>query len=454
MASITNTNGRRTIQFRAADKKRRSIRLGKMDGRRALGVKLHVEHLIASKFSGMPLHVETASWLSGLDDTLHGRLARVGLCDPRLVGMRGHMPLAKMLDECIARRTDLKPETLKAHQQTRDKLVKFFGADRPIGSITAAEAADYKRARSKVDSGAYVSKQIQLARQFFSDAVERELIDRNPFAKVKGGSQKNPARQRFVARELVQRAIEKAPDLDWELIIVLSRYGGLRVPSEALALEFSDIKWNENRIGIRSSKTEHHVGHEAREIPFFPELRSPLLRARAAAAPDAKYVITRYRSRNSNLRTQFERILKAAGVPQWPKLFQNMRSTRQTELTEIFPEHVVCAWMGNSEKVAKGHYLQVTAEHFDVAAGVFEPSPPDLDENADTLRENETIGNETGGAKSGAARAGSTSHDEAPYFSTESTTPEDASSNENVLADASTCESESVGAVGFEPTKA
>jgi hypothetical protein len=29
--------------------------------------------------------------------------------------------------------------------------------------------------------------------------------------------------------------------------------------------------------------------------------------------------------------------------------------------------HVVCAWLGNSESVARKHYLQVTEEHFEAA---------------------------------------------------------------------------------------
>jgi hypothetical protein len=49
--------------------------------------------------------------------------------------------------------------------------------------------------------------------------------------------------------------------------------------------------------------------------------------------------------------------LKKAGIAPWSKLFQNLRSTRQTELTELFPAHIVCSWIGNSERVAKGHYL-------------------------------------------------------------------------------------------------
>jgi hypothetical protein len=45
-------------------------------------------------------------------------------------------------------------------------------------------------------------------------------------------------------------------------------------------------------------------------------------------------------------------------------LFHNLRSTRQTELAEKYPIHVVCQWIGNSRAIAQEHYLQVTNAHF------------------------------------------------------------------------------------------
>ena len=75
----------------------------------------------------------------------------------------------------------------------------------------------------------------------------------------------------------------------------------------------------------------------------------------------------RYRDSTQNLRTQFKRIIKKAGIEPWPKLWQNLRSTRVTELADDFPEHVVVQWLGHSEKVAREHYLQVTDEHINRA---------------------------------------------------------------------------------------
>ena len=82
------------------------------------------------------------------------------------------------------------------------------------------------------------------------------------------------------------------------------------------------------------------------------------------AADGSVYIITRYRDTNTNLRTQLNRIIRRAGLEPWPKLFQNLRSTRETELAEQYPIHVVCAWIGNSKAVAAKHYLQVTDDHF------------------------------------------------------------------------------------------
>ena len=58
------------------------------------------------------------------------------------------------------------------------------------------------------------------------------------------------------------------------------------------------------------------------------------------------------------------KIIRRAGLKPWPKLFQNLRSTRETELADQFPIQVVCDWIGNTEAIASKHYLQVTEDHF------------------------------------------------------------------------------------------
>ena len=83
-------------------------------------------------------------------------------------------------------------------------------------------------------------------------------------------------------------------------------------------------------------------------------------------------MITRYRDTNANLRTQLLRIIAKAGLKPWPKLFQNLRASRATELAAEHPAHVAADWLGHSTTIADKHYWQVTDADFDraIAAAV------------------------------------------------------------------------------------
>ena len=52
----------------------------------------------------------------------------------------------------------------------------------------------------------------------------------------------------------------------------------------------------------------------------------------------------------------------------WPKLFHNLRASRETDQAKVYPIHVVCAWIGNTARIAAKHYLQVTEDYFTLAA--------------------------------------------------------------------------------------
>ena len=67
---------------------------------------------------------------------------------------------------------------------------------------------------------------------------------------------------------------------------------------------------------------------------------------------------------HGNIRTVMTKIVRRADLIPWPRSFPNLRASRQTELEARFPTHVVCAWIGNSEAVARKHYLQVRDEDF------------------------------------------------------------------------------------------
>ena len=90
----------------------------------------------------------------------------------------------------------------------------------------------------------------------------------------------------------------------------------------------------------------------------------------------------------------------------WPKLFHNLRASRQTELTGSFPLHVVCEWIGNTALIADKHYLQVTDDHYQQAV-------TDTTERGTESARGKCRNYPQSGTKSGTAACRSESHREA-----------------------------------------
>lgn len=191
----------------------------------------------------------------------------------------------------------------------------------------------------------------------------------------------------FITREEATAVLAACPDAEWRLIFGLSRFGGLRTPSEHYGLRWADVDWERSKFLVRSPKTEHHEGGESRWVPIFPELRPYLEEAFHDPDGSREFVITKYRDQ-ANLRTRFRKIIKRAGLKPWPKLFHNLRSTRQTELSKQFPIHLVCAWLGNKAAIAQEHYLQVTDADFVMAAGDASKIDTDFDTSGIGTRRN------------------------------------------------------------------
>ncbi len=284
--------------------------------------------------------------------------------------MNTEVGLQDFLDQLIEQKAhSLKTNTLRNYKQTCGYLIRHFGANKPVGSIAVGDADEWQDSMFESLSPATTSRETRRAQQFFKAAHRKGLITTNPFSDLKSPPQVNKSREFYVTTEAVEKVLEHCPDAEWKLIVSLCRHGGLRCPSEHLRLTWDCVDWDKDRITVYSPKTEHHVGGELRIIPMFSELRPHLERVFEEAEEGTKYVINRRRIPSQKYTTRLKKIITRAGLKPWPKLFQNMRATRQTELSAQFPLHVVCAWLGNSAPIAQKHYLQVTEQHFAEAIG-------------------------------------------------------------------------------------
>jgi integrase len=383
VASISrDKNGTRRILFVAPDGRRRTIRLGKASQRTAEGIKYRVEQLLESLQFNRSMEADLAEWVLALDLAFAKKLARVDLIpDPEA---KAAATLAAFLKSYIDGRVDLKPATKIVRGQVIRDLNEFFGETREVQTISPGDADDFKQwLVGRKLAPTTIHKRLQVARSFFHAMRRRKLIGENPFDGVKAAATGIKDRQRFVTRAEIARVLDACPDRHWRAIVGLSRYGGLRCPSEVLSVRWQDVDWAAGRIVVQSPKTEHHVGKASRTIPLFPELRAILAESFALAPDGAVFVVDdKYRKAamgpggwiNANLRTHFTRIVKRAGLAPWPRLFHNLRASRETELVESYPLQVVTDWLGNTPKVAMRHYLMTTDEHFAAALKVDEPA--------------------------------------------------------------------------------
>ncbi len=129
MASIsTDPRGNVRILFVGADKKRRTIRLGKITQKAANEIKLKVEHLHTMQVTKLPLDADTAKWVAGIGDDLAAKLAAVGLIPERKPTLTAGEFFTTWKAEKEA--AGYKPTSVTTWGQTVAELTELFGPRR------------------------------------------------------------------------------------------------------------------------------------------------------------------------------------------------------------------------------------------------------------------------------------------------------------------------------------
>jgi hypothetical protein len=115
MASISkDKNGTKRIEFTDVTKKRRAIRLGKIDMKTTATIKTYIEKLVAAQVMNVAPDAETAQWVANLPDDPHAKLAKTGLItERRKVGTLGGVIPAIIKDQSI----DAKQATIEVWKQ-------------------------------------------------------------------------------------------------------------------------------------------------------------------------------------------------------------------------------------------------------------------------------------------------------------------------------------------------
>lgn len=344
---------------------RRSLHLGRVTSRSADEIFRHVERLLEAGWANRPLDDTTAKWVGGIDGRLREKLAAKGLIAraPRPEMARLGEFIEKYIEELTP---DRAPRTIINLKQARDKLLAFVSPDREMGSVTISEMVSFRHWLAKGCGLGPNSVKIHCrkAKQFFKEAVDRGLIEDNPCKTLRDlHEMRNEDRERFMTVEQARRVLAACPTAEWRLIFALARFGGLRV-SEILTLRWEHIFWEDCRIEVPGAKGRHGTGKRKRGLPIFPELAQALQDV-LAERPDANGRVVASYEPSANIGVQMARWIKAAGIDDWQKPFQNLRATRATELVRRGEDPAkVCHWLGHSLRVFLKHYHRMRSEDF------------------------------------------------------------------------------------------
>ena len=370
MASVDKDGGGWRIRFVDQNKRRRSLRTGRMSKRNAEQIAMHIDRIVACRISGEPLPTSTTRWITDLSPVLRPKLERVELVqtqDARSLSefVSGYIERGK-----TSRNTDAATSTKAKWRAAQTHLEAFFGPSEHLVAINEDHAAAF---RSWLEDKPHFKTQqpiqentvrsvIACAKMFFSAAVRRGLITSNPFAGQTAATLENRERDFYVSKDVAKKIIAACPNAQWRLMVSLWRFAGLR-KMEIYHLSWDDVLWDSGRMLVTAPKTAHHEGYDERFVPI-GEIEPWLDETFEIGAGGP--IVTEYQG-NSNLDKPMKQIMKRAGILPWPKLFQNLRASCETDWLDAgFAPHVVAKWMGHSEVVQRKHYAQVDDHHFDL----------------------------------------------------------------------------------------
>jgi integrase len=383
-------------------KQRKSLTLSRVDEQTANIWKFHIEQLVSVLDSSAPPK-PTRVWLSGLNEAQTAKLVNVGLIDAPEQEEESEQ-VRVLLSDYVATyfasvESGMKETTRTFYRHTRKRLNEYF-AGKYLDEITAIDARKFrtwleaesnKRDKAGEDgkpvplAANTVKRRIGACKLIFGQAVKDGLITKDPFDGMVSTVRSNKARKIYVPMETINLVLAKArafaqrspANAHWPALLVLARVAGLRMPSEVCRLTWADVSWEAKRLTVHSPKTEHHAGRESRVVPLFPALEEELLKLYTMDGEVSKddRIFPSITS-ETNLRTGLLRLIKAAGVKQWPKLWHNLRASAASDMARALPAHVATAICGHSEDVAREHYWTVRNEDLDLALGAPEIGAP------------------------------------------------------------------------------
>lgn len=311
---------------------RRSIWLGRITQPEAIAIQRHVDEIIAAQTADLPIPRLTALWLDRLDPEIKSKLTCITGCV---------RTVRTAIDEYLNAKRDL--IALSTAESVGRSLAWLADAcgDRRIDGVSPEEVSTVY---DSLEQGASTRGKIAKDwKAFFRWCEDNRWIVANPAKRL--ATTVSVRDKTFVSIETINRILAACDDPELRLVIVLSRFGGLRISSEIRDLSEASIDRVSKRIKVTDTKR-----CMIREIPLFREIAAQL------PAPGVELLPTLASMSHSGLTNRFQDTVRKAGIEPWRVPWHSMRASRETELITAFGLSTAAKWIGNSEKVAMTSY--------------------------------------------------------------------------------------------------
>ncbi|MEO1528795.1 MAG: tyrosine-type recombinase/integrase [Planctomycetota bacterium] len=186
-------------------------------------------------------------------------------------------------------------------------------------------------------------------------AAKQGLCDHNPFTTLPRAAMENHDRNEYVSVDAVLDAMEACLSPDIRLTLALGRFAGLRTDSEVRTMKWSHVDFDAGTLTIIDSKKK-----KPRVMPLFDRIREELERQHAVTG-ETRFVASA-EMRSSSSSANFGKIrdaIKRSGQEQWQRTRQNLRTSCENDLLELFDERLVTHWLGHCTAVSRKHYQKL-----------------------------------------------------------------------------------------------
>ena len=266
--------------------------------------------------------------------------------------------LGSWLDRYIALRTDLSRSSMHIHKRVCNSLLDHFGDDRDISTITRAEMSDWRAVIQRECAESTVCKLCRTAKVIFNRAVDEDVLDKSPAAKLKGTAPvQDPFSRRLVTGDEVAQVL--AIPGEHKIPVGIGWFSGLRT-SEIVHLRCGDVDLEAGKLIVRVRGKLQTTKQRGREVRLEPGLRDIL--PQTTGNPSSSVCGLLESGRKNLLARLVRSACETAGVN--PFTLRDLRRARDTIWHMEYPSHVCCAWLGHSESVARQHYLAVPDQYY------------------------------------------------------------------------------------------